>query len=66
MPGHVTAGSSSPLLVHDADTVASLVTLHHAACTRSRVVREAMHIVSLGGTQPIDGDHHQKKKCQKV
>jgi len=31
--------------------------LHHAARTRSSVVREAMHIVSLGDTQPMDGCH---------
>jgi len=57
MPGHALAGSSSPLFMHDADAVASLVMLHHAAHTRSSVVRESMHIVSLGGTQPMDVGH---------
>jgi len=43
--------------MHDADVVASLVMLHHAARTRSSVVREAMYIISLGDTPPINGGH---------
>jgi len=57
MPGHASAGSSSPLSMHDADAIASLVMLHHAARTRSSVVMEANCIVSLGDIPRMDGGH---------